>query len=262
MGGTLVSKKTSITLLFSAALLTVIVALFFDPIPQPQAYHAFADDRSWLGIPNAWNVLSNVSFALVGVWGLLLLFTPENVKFIDHRERFMWVGVSIGLLLTAIGSSYYHLAPDNYRLVWDRLPMTIVFMSAIAALIGERISINLGLWLWPALLAVGFLSVFLWYKSELSGMGDLRFYVGLQVFTILVILVMLITRSPYTRTYDLIIVILLYALAFLFETYDHQINIFTRDIITGHALKHFAAALAGLWLLRMVAKRKIKKEYT
>jgi len=29
----------------------------------------------------------------------------------------------IGLLLTAFGSSFYHLAPNNARLIWDRLPI-------------------------------------------------------------------------------------------------------------------------------------------
>ncbi len=31
-----------------------------DPIPQNPAYHAFADSGSWFGIPNTWNVISNV----------------------------------------------------------------------------------------------------------------------------------------------------------------------------------------------------------
>lgn len=252
-----VSKKISITLLVCVTVLTIVIGLLLRPIPQPQTYHNFADQRSWLGVANAWNVLSNISFALAGIWGLLLLFSPGRVQFIDNRERWLWIGFSIGLILTAVGSGYYHLAPDNFRLVWDRLPMTIVFMSFVAALISERINIYVGLWLWPVLLGIGFYSVLLWHASELRGIGDLRFYVGVQEFTVLVMLVMLLTPSPYNRNWDLAIVVMFYGLARLFEMFDHQIYIFTGDIISGHTLKHLAAAMAGVWLIRMIWKRKI-----
>jgi hypothetical protein len=57
--------------------------------------------------------------------------------------------VFVGLQLTAFGSSYYHLSPNNSRLVWDRLPMTIAFMSMVAAIIAERISLRIGLCCYP-----------------------------------------------------------------------------------------------------------------
>lgn len=253
----MVSKTTSAILLIVAAMLTLVIGLLLEPIPQPQSYHYFADQRSLFGIANAWNVISNIFFALAGVWGLFLLFSKGHIQFKDNRERWPWIGVAIGLILTAIGSSYYHLAPDNTRLVWDRLPMTIVFMSLVAALICERINRVLGLWLWPLLIAIGFCSVLLWHASEMRGLSDLRFYVGLQEFTILVLLIMLLTQSPYNRTWDLAFVILCYAFARLFEIYDHQIYHFSRETISGHTLKHLAAALAGVWLFRMIWKRKI-----
>lgn len=164
---------------------------------------------------------------------------------------------AIGLILTAIGSAYYHLAPDNSRLVWDRLPMTIVFMSYVSALISERINIYLGLGLWPILLGMGFYSVLFWYASELRGVGDLRFYIGVQAFTLLVTLVMLAVPSPYNRTWDLAIVLLFYVLAGLFELFDHQIYKLNGGMIGGHTLKHVAGAISGAWLIRMLWKRKI-----
>jgi hypothetical protein len=235
----------------------VIIGMLFNPIPQPEAFHNFADQRSWLGITNAWNVLSNILFAFTGVWGLFLLFTPGKLKFIDNRERWLWIAVSIGLLLTAIGSSYYHLAPNNFRLVFDRLPMTFVFMSYAAALISERINITLGLCLWPLLAFLGFVSVLYWHATEWRGAGDLRFYLGIQLFAILTTLVMLLTPSHYTRAWDLAIVILLYGAAILVERLDHQIYMFTGNFISGHTLKHLLAGLAGLWLIRMISTRKI-----
>jgi hypothetical protein len=133
-------------------------------------YHQFADRRSFLGIPNFGDVTSNLPFAVIGIWGIVLLLrsNPQRIAehFVDPQERWPYLFVFAGLLLTAFGSSYYHLAPDNARLVWDRLPMTITFMGMVAAVIAERISVRLGLWLLPFLLCVGLASVFEWYWSE------------------------------------------------------------------------------------------------
>jgi hypothetical protein len=157
-------------------------------------------------------------------------------------------------LLTAIGSSYYHLAPDNARLVWDRLPMTIVFMALVAAMIEERISVRAGLWLLPFLLAIGVFSVWQWYWSELRGAGDLRFYAAVQVYSALVLLLVLLFPTNYTRGGDLGVVVLFYVLAKLLETFDTQIFALGH-IVSGHTLKHLAAAMAGYWILRMLRKR-------
>lgn len=245
-------KKTSIFLLVSGMFLIILMGIWLKPIPQQVAYHNFADQRSFFGIKNASNVLSNIPFALVGVWGLILLFSRGRVHFVDNRERILWIGFSLGLILTAVGSSYYHLLPDNSRIVWDRLSITIVFMSFTAALIAERISICLGLMLWPILLGVGFYSVIYWLRTL-----DLTLYLGLQAFTLFVTLVMLITPSPYNRRMDLIYVIAFFVLAILFEQLDHNIYILSRGIVGGHMLKHISAAIGGAFLIRMIVKRRI-----
>jgi hypothetical protein len=236
--------------------LTVLFFYLFKPIPQLQSYHQFADQRSWQGIPNAWNVLSNIAIAIPGLWGLFLVFSPKKVQFDDPRERWLWIGVSIGLILTGMGSSYYHLAPDNARLLWDRLPMTLVFMSFVAALISERINITLGLWLWPVLIGMGFSSVFLWYASELRGKSDLSFYIGIQAFTILVAIMMWLSSAHGYRNWALAGVITCYVLALFFDLFDHQIHAMTRGIISGHTLKHLAVGLAGACLIGMIWKKK------
>lgn len=153
-----------------------IVAILLPPIPQPLSYHNFADQRAWLGIPNFGDVVSNLPFAIVGLWGMIVLFTPGTVKFIDARQRWLYVVVFAALILTAWGSAYYHFAPDNARLVWDRIPIMMVFMALLAAVIAERIKVGAGLVLFPVLEIVGVASVLHWQWSELRGHGDLRFY--------------------------------------------------------------------------------------
>ena len=255
----MISRKMSARLLL---LLTAIVALAFSllpRIPQPQAYHLFADRRSLLGIPNFGDVVSNLPFAVIGIWGLRLLLSPTSrrstLSFLDARERWPYVLVFLGLLLTAFGSAYYHLSPSNATLVWDRLPMTVAFMAMVAAIIAERISVKAGLWLLPVLLLVGICSVLQWHVSEARGEGDLRFYAAVQTYSALVLLLALAFPKRYTRSFDLLVVVGFYALAKGLELLDKPIFAMGH-LVSGHTLKHLAAAAAGYWILRMLQKRQ------
>lgn len=192
------------------------------------------------------------------MWGIFLMLSPGKIQFNDNRERWPWFGIAVGLILTALGSSYYHWAPDNDRLMWDRLPMTIIFMSLAAALITERINAKYGLWLYPALLAFGFYSVIYWHCTEQHGVGDLRLYFGVQAFIIVVVFLMIMIPSSYNKSWDLAVVLLLFGLARFLEIYDQQIATITDERLSGHTLKHMAGALAGFWLIRMIWKRKLK----
>lgn len=248
------TKTTALMLLAATAILMTVIGLWLHPIPQPQSYHQFADQRHAFGITRAWDVLSNLPFAITGLWGLWLLFSPGKIYFIHHQERWPWLGISIGLLLTALGSGYYHLAPDNFRLLWDRLPMTIVFTSFIAVMVMEKINMKLGLLLWLILLSLGIYSVVYWYWSELQHAGDLRLYFAIQIYTVAATLILAWVPSRYTRSIDLVIVAACYAMAKLFEIYDQKIFTLDSNIVSGHTLKHLAAAMAGFWLIRMLWK--------
>src|SRR5580698_2330410 len=161
------SRFKAPVLLLAPAVAIAIIALLLPPIPQPISYHQFADQRPWLRIPNFGDVVSNLPFAIVGIWGLIFLLTPRSQnRFSDPRQRWLYMLMFAGLLLTAFGSAYYHLAPGNARLVWDRLPIMIVFMALVDAVIAERVSVNVGLWLLPALFAIGIGSVLQWRASE------------------------------------------------------------------------------------------------
>ena len=191
----MISRRASVMLLLALTAIVAVVALLLPRIPQPQEYHQFADQRSFLGLPHVGDVVSNLTFAAIGLWGLvfLLRLDPEQIAshFLDRRERWPYLFVFAGLLLTGFGSWYYHLHPDNASLVWDRLPMTIAFMSMVAAVIAERISLRAGLWLFPILLLIGMGSVLQWHRSEVRGAGDLRFYAAVQAYSILVLVIAL-----------------------------------------------------------------------
>ena len=252
----MLSKRTAVLVLVSMTLVVIIAATLVPRIAQPLAYHNFADHRVWLDVPNFDDVVSNAGFAIVGIWGLVVLLgKPSRVRFVDSRERWPYVIVFAGMVLTGIGSSYYHLAPDNDRLVWDRLPMTIVFMALVAAMIVERISVPVGLALLPLLLLVGIASVVQWHISEINGASDLRFYAALQVYAVLLLLAILLLPPRYTRSSDLAIVVCFYVLAKITEAADRPIFAFGH-IVSGHTIKHLSAAAAGLWILWMLQKRR------
>jgi hypothetical protein len=248
------SRSKAPLLLIAVAAAVAIIALLLPPIPQPLAYHNFADQRSWLGIPNFGDVVSNLPFALVGVCGLIFLRKPRRDKVNDPRERGLYLFMFAGLILTAFGSAYYHLAPGNSRLVWDRIPINMVFMALLAAVIAERVSVRAGLLLFPLLELAGIASVLVWRAGELRGHGDLRFYAAVQVYAILVLLLLLLFPANYTRGSDFAVVVGFYILAKILEESDRQVFALGH-IVSGHTLKHLAAAAAGYWILRMLKKR-------
>ena len=232
-------------------LAAIVTVLFLPPIPQDPAYHDFADRRPFLGIPNALNVLSNAPFVLVGALGLAFV---RRRAALEERTGLLILFAGVGL--TGFGSAYYHLAPGNVTLFWDRLPMTIVIMSLFAVIIAERISLTAGRRLLPILLLAGAGSVAYWLVGELSGAGDLRPYALVQFFPLVAIpLILLLFPPRYTRGADLLGALAWYALAKLFEALDAQIFA-VGGVVSGHTLKHLASAVAMYWILRMVQTRQ------
>ncbi len=237
----------------------VAAALLIPPIPQDPTYHDFADQRTVLGVPNALNVVSNLPFLLVGALGLWFLErnrTEGGVgAFVEPAERRPYWLLFAGIGLTGLGSTYYHWGPSNGTLFWDRLPMTIAFMSLLAGVIGERINLTAGArLLWP-LVAVGVLSTLYWHLGERHGAGDLRPYALVQFGTMVAIpLIVLLFPPRYTRTADLFGALGWYALAKIFEHGDQEIFALVR--VSGHTLKHLASAVGAYWILRMLERRQ------
>src|SRR3954466_9938292 len=157
-------------LLAAVTAIFVAAALLLPAFPQPLSYHQFADCRTIWAVPNFFNVVSNLPFLAGGMIGLARVMRGGG-RFIDPHEKLPYLVFFLGALLTCFGSSYYHAAPDNARLVWDRLPMTLGFAGLVAAAIAERMDLRLGLRaLWP-LLGLGIASVIYWYGTERAGRG-------------------------------------------------------------------------------------------
>jgi hypothetical protein len=239
-------------ILLAMTVVSVIVLFLFPPIPQWASYHQFADVRKIWGIPNFWNVVSNAPFFLIGVLGFLAIKREwGRGNFVNWQEAAPFFVIFLGLILTAIGSSYYHLAPDNYRLVWDRIPMTLVFMGLLSLTIMERINFKAGFWLLFPLIAFGIGSVCYWIWTEPLGRGDLRPYGFAKFYSILAILIILyLFPKPYPSTKSFLLLMIFYGIATIFEFMDIQIYQMG-GLISGHTLKHLFAAIGSYWLVVM-----------
>lgn len=237
----------------------LMVVCMMAPLPQDTGYHDFADQRTMLGIPHFWNVVSNAPFAVVGIWGIMFLCKKKvpasEGPFLESRERLPYLLIFLGVALTSLGSAYYHWHPSNQTLFWDRLPMTFIFLAFFAVTIAERINVTAGLVLLGPLLIVGVASVSYWQMTELQGRGDLRWYVLVQFYPLAAIPLMLwLLPARYTGTRDLFIVLGWYVAAKVFEELDAPIY-HLGTWISGHTLKHLAAAMGCYWLLRTVRAR-------
>lgn len=244
--------------LILAATIAGTVILGGSPSPQDPAYHRMADERPFFGMPNCLNVLSNLPFAFVGLLGLVTVFRRKDGRaplFRDPWERWPYAVLFAGIGLTTVGSAYYHLAPDNARLVWDRLPMTFGFMGLLTAVLTERVGLRAGRLLLGPLLLLGVGSVAYWYWSEVQGQGDLRLYVLVQNGSLLLVLLLLLlypARDPGTGY--LVVGLGAYAVAKWLDATDHRIFAMGQ-IVSGHTLKHLVAAFATACLLAMLWRR-------
>ena len=225
-------------------------------IPQDPAYHRFADTREYFSIPNFLNVISNLSFPFIAIPALLLLMKRKKQNAFFAQELCFFLGI----LLTGIGSAYYHYAPDNNTLVWDRFPMTIAFMSLFSVVISECIHAATGKTLLPHLIFTGIFSVIYWNYTEAKGHGDLRFYALVQFLPILLIaLILILFRQNKSVLKYYGVIGSCYLLAKVFEGFDQQI-FSMGHFISGHSLKHLFAALVPLIVYSRIKRRVSNSE--
>jgi Ceramidase len=245
-------KKKEIATPKIVALITVmafiVVFTFLHPIAQNIAYHNFANDTIVFGINNFWNVVSNTGFIIAGIFGFSV------IKKYNAATAFNYILFS-GFILTGLGSAYYHYNPSNTTLVWDRLPMTIVFTTFFAQLYSWYLCPKNGFKIWIGTLLIGVFSVFYWQYTEYINQGDLRLYAIVQYLPMLLLLVILISHHN-KHTYllnPLLMVMFFYIIAKFFENFDTKI-FEINNVVAGHPIKHLAAAMATFCIVIMVKK--------
>ncbi|MGI8604524.1 MAG: ceramidase domain-containing protein [Verrucomicrobiales bacterium] len=252
--------------LFVSLLLAGSVAVYLTPAPfaewpaQWASYHDFADRRALWGVPNFGDVMSNLPFLLTGSWGFFVCAhtTPgPGARLTEPWERRAWMAVFAGVFATGFGSAYYHWSPNNDTLFWDRLPMAVVFALIVTLVLAERVS-----WKWgknlaiPAVaLAIG--SVVFWTVTERLGHGDLRPYGLVQGMAMLALpLMLLFWRGRYNRAADLWCVLAGYIAAKGLEQWDRAVFAAFGGLVSGHTLKHLAAAAATGFMVLHLRRRK------
>ena len=241
-----VSWRVGVLLAFAS--ISLVALLLLPPITQDQSYHQFADRRAWHGIANFLDVASNLAFLIVGLLGLRAVRHHR-----DDPAAPAWVVLFAGVILVSAGSAWYHLAPDDGSLLWDRLPMTVGFMGLLAALVGEfvapRASTRL---LAPAVLA-GMASAIYWHVT-----GDLRFYAWIQFMPLGVLLLLFVLFEPrYSHGWLFPVALGWYVVAKILEYFDLAVYEATAGAVGGHTLKHLAAAAACYTLVVYLERRRL-----
>lgn len=252
------------TLLAAAAGLALLLACFGPHVAQHAYYHAFADQRALFGVPYAMDVLSNLPFALAGVIGLVAWFSAGRapvrnplrnpLRNPDPTRQFAALFFA-GLIVTALGSTYYHLNPSDSSLALDRLGMVASFAGMLGLAAAQRVSLRAGLATVLAVLLMGHSTVAVWAET-----GNLLSWAVLQGGGMVMLLVLAMCRPvaqtsavalPST-TVALLPVVLVYTLAKFLELADQPIFELTHQLVSGHSLKHAVAALAAWPVIRFM----------
>lgn len=247
----MVSPSTPISnwrlvVLFTFVLGSLVWFFTLSPIPQDLAHHSLADSRRVLGIPNTIDVLSNLPFLIVGILGIRIVM-QHCLKPLSLG----WLVLFIGVSLVSVGSAYYHWAPENDSLVWDRLPLTVGFMGLFVSLVGEYFDPRLPkMTLIPAIM-VGISSVIYWRLTD-----DLRFYIWVQYMPMGVIVISVaLLKSRFSHSYLLAVALGWYLLGKLFEANDAAVFRYSQEVVSGHSIKHLLAA-AGCYTLVVYFRRR------
>ena len=239
------------------AFAAVIALLIIGPIPQDQEYHQFADNRMFFGIPNFFNVITNLPFGVTGFLGLMEL---KNAQ--DKELKQIILFLFTGFLLLMAGSSYYHFSPNNNALIYDRIPISIIVTSFLSFIIYISINPSTVFKTLIILNIIGIGSVVYWATSEYLGKGDLRWYAMVQFFPIIAIpLIFYLYRPFFNANKEVTFTLLLFTIAKIMEQYDKEVFKLSAGTISGHSLKHLFMSVAAYEIVRLIRKAKKYKEF-
>jgi hypothetical protein len=238
-------------LLAGLCTLLLLAAAFAPAVTQPPHYHAFADQRTLWSVPHALDVLSNLPFALAGAAGLWLLRGAAGRR-IAPVQRHCAALFFAGLVLTTLCSTWYHLQPQDAGLAIDRAGMSVAFAGVLGLVAAAQVSERAGALLAPALLVAGPIAIAVWRFT-----GNVLPWALVQGGGLVLILAFgLRAARPGALQVRWAGVLAVYVVAKLLETGDHAIFHASGELLSGHTLKHLAAALAAWPLLSALAARR------
>ena len=223
---------------------TACLVLSLDLDPDP---YTFACDGDLLGIPHFWNVVTNLPYLVIGLWGLHLLARHRLLGAPAFRN---WTGIWISTALVCVGSGLYHWFLTPWALGLDRIAIcgVIAFLAAHVLHVVLRIGPSLGLSL--GLLAACEATVIAWYLGASPWWyGALQAIAGLGTLAIV-----LVWHRRGRHTFSpkpLYLFCGYYALAKLLELLDQPICDLT-GVLGGHPLKHLASAIGLACLGRLM----------
>lgn len=234
----------------AAAVLLILVWL--PPVSRGPGFHNYADERSWLGIPYAGDVLSNLPFVLVGLAGL------QVVPLLAPRSRVVAALMSGAFVGVGFGSGLYHMHRTDLTLVLDWLPIVLVLSWLTALVISDRIGVRAGraaAWLLPAAAVA---TVMVWWLGGGTTGGDMRWYVGLQLSLVVITpAVALMYPAGLLGTRELLLAVACFLAARTVNLYDHAL--LDAIGISGHSLKHLFAALASWCVIRSIRRAAVPR---
>ena len=233
-------------LLIAIVVVSLLSLFFVEPLSQDLAYHSFADSRTIWGITNFFDVTSNLPFLFACVTGLSYTFTHWN-----SQAAWSWLVLFLSIFLVAVGSSYYHLNPNNETLTWDRLPMALGFMALFVMVLSDYVSPELGNWLLAPMCLLGVFSVVYWHLTD-----DLRLYAWVQYVSMGILLIVIALYKPNTfQTKYLVYAFIFYTLSKITEYFDGVIFELSQDLLSGHTIKHLLAGVATYFFYMLLRYR-------
>ncbi|MDH4114026.1 MAG: ceramidase [Burkholderiaceae bacterium] len=223
-----------------------LAAALLPAVAQPQAYHAFADQRVLLGVPHALNVLSNLPFLAIGALGIGWLRRSR----VERSVAIPYFVFFAGTLLTAFGSAWYHADPRDSTLVWDRLPIALGFAGLVAGTLGDRAPSR------ATALTIAFSAAAVAAVGTWALTGNLLPYMVMQASCVGASLyATAFVPSPFDRARWLYGATALYAGAVACERLDRVIEQLLGGALSGHTLKHLLASAALFVVYAMLKGR-------
>ena len=258
------NKTTRRLTLVAFALITVCMLFAIKPIAQFSGHHNFADIRTFLGLRNFFATVSNLPFIILGGMGLIFIHKIKSKRgaFKMKGERLLWQLFFFAVFLVGLYAGYYHLDAVNVSLLWHRLLETIAFMALFSLIIMERVDAKVGFILSPAIIVAGLGGVCYWYYTKSFGQGDLRPYILVQLIPLMLIPLMCAGSPPlYTQERYVIYALGLYVIAKLLEHFDEKIFVLSKNMVSGHTLKHLTIAM-GVYLMLSYLKTRVPTNLT